>query len=426
MNILLFNQTWFADELRQMGHNVLTCGPDAHLEHQTPSRLLHINEILRDLPKGFKPDRLVWLDNSSPCLIVGLEDCPIPKVLYSVDSQHHAVRHSFLASAFDHVLTAQKDYIPQLQTSLSPVSWMPLWAPQYVEKSADKKFGATFVGTLNPKLNATRVSFFDALGKLIPMHITTGYYPDIFPFAEIVVNQTVKGDLNFRVFEAMMCGALLLTEKTENGLLELFQDGHHLVTYTPRDAHDAAEKVRALTENKPRMRAIAEAGREEVLAKHTTLHRAIELEKLLSSLEPRPPSSQRYYNAMITLSLDSQLFESLHLAACGQFAHMSLDAAEQAIALGTPPTEGQSTLLVRGCIHHDRILGNDRGARIIAELAEMFPDQYIFLLLRVRTLLNSGKLTEAKKLALEISSSSPEETFYEAERAAQLVLGRAD
>jgi hypothetical protein len=336
------------------------------------------------------------------------------------------VRHSFLASAFDHVLTAQKDYIPQLQTSLSPVSWMPLWAPQYVEKSADKKFGAAFVGTLNPALNPNRVAFFDALGKLIPMHITTGYYPEIFPHAEIVVNQTVKGDLNFRVFEAMMCGALLLTEKTENGLLELFQDGHHLVTYTARDAHDAAEKVRAIMESKPRMRAIAEAGRDEVLAKHTMQHRAVQLEKLLVSLESLPPSPQRYYNAMISLSLDSQLYESLHLAACGQFAHMSLDAAERAIELGTPPTDGQAALLVRGCIHHDRILGDNRGARIIAELAEMFPDRHIFSLLKVRTLLNSGKLAEAKKLALQISSASPEQTFYEAERAAHLILVRSE
>ena len=258
------------------------------------------------------------------------------------------------------------------------------------------------------------------------MHITTGYYPEVFPHAEIVVNQTVKGDLNFRVFEAMMCGALLLTEKTENGLLEVFQDGHHLVTYTARDAHDAAEKVRALMENKPRMRAIAEAGRDEVLAKHTMHHRAEQLEKLLVSLESRPPSPQRYYNAMISLSLDSQLFESLHLAACGQFAHMSLDAAERALELGTPPTDGQAALLVRGCIHHDRILGDNRGARIIAELAEMFPDRHIFSLLKVRTLLNSGKLAEAKKLALQISSASPEQTFYEAERAAHLILVRSE
>ena len=425
MNILLFNQTWFADELRSMGHNVLTCGPAPHLEHQTRGSLIHINEILHGLPTGFMPDRLVWLDNSSPCLIVGLEDCSIPKVLYSVDSQHHAYRHSFLANAFDHVLTAQKDYIPQLERCLNPVSWMPLWAPEYVEKSADKKFGATFVGTLNPALNPDRVAFFEALEKLIPMHITTGYYPNIFPHAEIVVNQTVKGDLNFRVFEAMMCGALLLTEKTENGLLELFQGGYHLVTYTPRDPHDAAEKIRMLSENRSTMRTIAEAGREEVLAKHTMQHRAVELEKLLRSLQSRPPSPQRYYDAMISLSLDSQLFEPLNQTASLQYAHASLDAAEQALALGVAPNDDQIALLIRGCIHHDRLLTDERGTRIVTELAEMFPDRYIFSLLHVRTLLNTGRHAEAKELALQISGNPPEQTFHEAEYAANLLMTKS-
>jgi hypothetical protein len=299
---------------------------------------------------------------------------------------------------------------------------MPLWAPEYVETSTDKRFGATFVGTLNPDLNADRVKFFSALGQIIPMHITSGYYPHIFPHAEIVVNQTVKGDLNFRVFEAMMCGALLLTEKTENGLFELFRDGEHLVTYTPRDPHDAAEKVRRLMSDVPRMRAIADAGRAEILAKHTMLHRALELEKLLTSLQPRTPSPRRYYGAMISLSLDSQLLEPTHPPASAQFAHMSLDAAERALTLGTPPDNAQAAFIVRGCVRHDRLVGGDRGARLIVKFAHAFPDQYIFSLLRLRTLLNNGMQVEATDLAQRLSSNPPEQTFHEAEHAASLIL----
>lgn len=422
MNILLLNQNWFANELRSMGHTVLTCGTAPHLEHRIPSNLIAIDDLLRGLPHGFSPDRIVWLDNSAPCLIVGLEDCPIPKVLYSVDTHHHHQRHSFLAASFDHVLTAQRDFISHLAVSDSPISWMPLWAPEYVERSDDKRFGATFVGTLNRDLNPARVDFFDALAKLIPIHITAGYYPNIFPHAEIVVNQTVKGDLNFRVFEAMMCGSLVLTERTENGLLELFREDEHLATYTPRDPYNAADKVRALMSNTSRMRAMADAGRDEILAKHTMLHRAIELEKLLGSLRSRTPSPNRYYSAWIALSLDSHLFEPANPAASAHFAHMALNAADKALALGAPPSTEQIALAVRGCIQHDRVLGGDRGACLIAAFAHAFPDLYIFSLLRVRTLLNNGKQQEAVKLAQSISDSPPEHTFYQAEYAASLIL----
>lgn len=405
-----------------MGHNVLTCGTAPHLEHQIPSTLIEIDDLLRGLPHGFVPDRIVWLDNSAPCLIVGLEDCPIPKILYSVDTHHHHQRHSFLAACFDHVLTAQRDFMPHLAVSESPISWMPLWAPEYVERSSEKKFGATFVGTLNRDLNPARVDFFEALGRLIPMHITTGYYPNIFPHAEIVVNQTVKGDLNFRVFEAMMCGALLLTEKTENGLLELFREDEHLATYMPRDPYEAADKVRSLMSDTRRMHAMADAGRNEVLAKHTMLHRALVLEKLLASLQSRTPAPNRYYSAWIALSLDSQLFESINPTASAHFAHKALNAADKALALGTLPSDEQIALAIRGCIQHDRVLGGDRGACLIAAFAHAFPELYIFSLLRVRNLLNTGKQQEAWKLAQSISDNPPEHTFHEAEYAASLIL----
>jgi hypothetical protein len=78
MRILLINQTWFASELRALGHEVLTCGMRPHLEYQIPLPLVTINDLLTQLPNGFRPDRIVWLDNSAPNAVLGLEDCEIP------------------------------------------------------------------------------------------------------------------------------------------------------------------------------------------------------------------------------------------------------------------------------------------------------------------------------------------------------------
>src|SRR5207244_12261619 len=57
----------------------------------------------------------------------------------------------------------------------------------------------------------------------------------LFASAKIVLNESIFGDLNFRTFEAMACGALLLTERIDNGLVDLFVPGEELAVYGPDD-----------------------------------------------------------------------------------------------------------------------------------------------------------------------------------------------
>ena len=422
MNILLLNQTWFAEELRAMGHAVLTCGTSYHLEHQLTGALHHIDGVLASLPGGFKPDRIVWLDNSAPVTIMGLEDCDIPILFYSVDTHHHYDLHSHLSECFDHVLIAQKDFMKYFEASQTPRSWMPLWAPEYVEKSSDKKFGATFVGTMNRNLNPARVDFFEALGKLIPIHVTQGGYSTIFPHAEIIVNQTVKGDLNFRVFETMMCGALLLTERTGNGLLDIFADGKHLVTYTPRDPHDAAAKVNEMLANAAMMRSIAEAGREEILAKHTMRHRALELETLLRSLQKRSPSPRRHYSALMNSSLVSLFTENVSPAMSAEMSVVALNSAMKALTLSVAPSTTESQHVIKACLRHDRLTNTALGSQLLEDYSHAFPENYLFSLLKVRALLNRGKRLEAEKFASSFSPHPPELIFSTAEQAVSLIM----
>ena len=112
-----------------------------------------------------------------------------------------------------------------------------------------KRYDVSFVGSLDARLHPDRVALLDALRGRLPLHVAEGPYADVFTHSRIVLNQTVRGDLNARVFEALACGALLLTERTGNGLLDLFADGEELVTYA-RIGHgltavldDALDKV---------------------------------------------------------------------------------------------------------------------------------------------------------------------------------------
>lgn len=139
--------------------------------------------------------------------------------------------------------------------------------------------------------------FFDVLAQMTNIHLDMGEYWEIFsPHAEIVVNQTVKRDLNFRVFEAMMCGSLLLTEASGNGLSEIFRDGEHLVLYEKDNVEDCAQKITELLSDLPRTHRIANKGREEILRKHLPHHCAEQVLSVLQGLKEgsiAPATSRR-------------------------------------------------------------------------------------------------------------------------------------
>lgn len=371
---------------------------------------------------GFTPDVIVWLDNSAPLLLTGLEDCRIPIIFYSVDTQHHYELHSCLALAFDYVLIAQRDYMVHFAECETPMEWFPLWAPRYVEASDDKRLGLTFVGNLNVKLNPARVQFFGELQKITPIHIKQGAYWEIFPYADIVVNQTVKGDLNFRVFEAMMCGPLLLTEKTSNGLLDLFKDGEHLVTYERGNAASAAAIAHELQRDPSRMKRIAEAGRAEILAKHTARHRAIELEKIIKSIRKRAPTVRRYYAMMINHNLVSTSTEEQARGLSIKAIIAALRAAQSAFDEGAEPNDVETAHFIRACTRYDRLLGTGAGAAMLRAHAEAFPDNYLLNLAEVRSRLNQGKHLEARELAARISAEPTAKVFDLAESAISMLL----
>jgi spore maturation protein CgeB len=77
-----------------------------------------------------------------------------------------------------------------------------------------------------------------------------------------------------RVFEAMACGAFVLTDRQKD-VLSLFKDGEHLVSFS--DAADLDRKIAYFLKHAAERREIAEAGKREVLRNHTYDHRMREL-----------------------------------------------------------------------------------------------------------------------------------------------------
>ncbi len=300
-------------------------------------RLFTWEDILA-LCGGEVPDALVLGDRSHPPPFLGLERYPCLTLFHSVDSHIHAW-HPLYAQAFDACSVSLKDHLPRFtQGRLGPqqVLWSPAYAPnpEYLPQlpvgfaaplsggradaeefplfgvhpgertgqmaqpattasaeSAQPEYDLLFVGTVDPETTPQRHAFLARLAALMPnLTVLTGYFAELFPKGRLLLNVAERGDLNFRVFEALAMGKCLLTPAMGHGLLELFQDGVDLMTYQSDDAKDAAEKARWLLAHPAIMERLARSGYAKVDAGHRAMHRARDFSRFLAAQLDQGPA----------------------------------------------------------------------------------------------------------------------------------------
>lgn len=400
MNFLLLNQDWFAKELKELGHNVVTAGSESHLSVQLPP-LTDIRSALQGELSGFNPDVVIWYDNGLPLYYFGLEELKAKTVFYTVDTHHHLRVHRFLAHLFDLTLIAHKDYISDVKEyGISPI-WFPLWASRIPKISNFRSRGAAFVGTLNPDLNPERVAFFKELKELVDIDVLEGNWWEIFSDSKIVINQTVKKDLNFRVFEAMSSGALLLTEKIENGLFELFKEGEHLVTYKKGDAKEAAEKIRYYLSNEAERERIAKNGMEEVRLFHSPLVRAKNLVELVTKTEKRASAPLRGFANVIARTCLLRRIED------GKFFQGILEDAK-AIACNLTDNLDEECFIE---IFYLGFASSEPDYKFLRRFLDRYPNSMVITCAVVYLLRKMGETKEAEDLARK-SFSAPVETAF--------------
>ncbi len=405
LSILVLNQRWFVDELRARGHRVVFAGH----ERKTPDVLLrrspgyNIETLLDELPSGFKPDRIIYHDDSAPLMLAGFEKVTIPTLFYSIDSHHHIGWHAHFALAFDCVLVAQRNYLEKFQSTHSNAHWFPLWAPELVEPNYPKTIGVSFRGNLNPKLHPKRAKFFEKLKQLVALDLQVGRYADTYARSKIVINQAVKDDINFRTFEAIICGALLITPEVGTGLSELFCPGRDLITYRPGDVDEAAQKIRYFLAHDDERENIAQSGRAQVLRYHTAACRAEQLEALLLDLKcgPRP---MKHLGMVFTLLTSGKTWGKLSPDFAARFYRLAgkqlLHSAANNELVGKM---FQSAVIL--CKHHLESIGcNEESQQLIEQVRELCPGDSIVGLSHIESLLARGEHQRAFEVAASFSS----------------------
>ncbi len=236
---------------------------------------------------GTEPFAVVYADRSIAPPLAGVENFPCLTIFHCIDTHIHSW-YPLYAQGFDICLVSLKDHLDRFTPRLkdSRLLWFPP-VPMDHDVPADmpKEWDLLFVGNVDAELTPQRKIFLDDVAKRISgLHITKGRFSQLFPRAKVVLNIAERGDLNFRVFEALACGACLLTPKIEQGLFDIFEDGVHLMTYEANNPEDLVAKFNILLNDEELRRRIALQGNELIESSHRIINRARTLHNVIMGM----------------------------------------------------------------------------------------------------------------------------------------------
>lgn len=250
-------------------------------------RLTEVEHFLpSDLPRLVRErgrwDLLVAVDDG---LDYELPTDVAPLAYWAIDTHLDFERSLRRAKHATWTFAAQKNGAERLRQLGIPAEWLPLACDPELHGRRDvsPKYDWSFVGHVFP---GERQRLIELLQQHHPnSFVGQQYFQDmaaVYSASKVVFNRSVADDLNMRVFEALCSGALLVTnDLPDNGLVDLFQDGEHFVTYRQDD--ELLQRVSYYLTHAEERGRIASAGRAEVLARHTYRHRMERLLEVVTS-----------------------------------------------------------------------------------------------------------------------------------------------
>jgi len=276
------------EELQELGADVFCAGLQDDCDITFAPEEYSLTNILKSSP--FHPDIIIFMDSIERVIPSGLENPPVPMAAYFIDSSINRFFQRPLAHLFELVLTDQKADCILLHEGGVNTRWFPLTADTrvYHPYTISKKFDLTFVGSRNPVTRIKRENILRLLERNFDLKVFSGdpylsasETAEVYSQSRLVLNENLFPAVNLRLFEAMACGTVVLTEENDAGVFDLFRDGEHLVTYNP---DNLVERVKRYLEDDDSRERIAENARRVIIEHHSMRIKAVELLKLLGDL----------------------------------------------------------------------------------------------------------------------------------------------
>ncbi len=278
--------------LQRLGHRVFRFSIPAaidDLQHDFQAEAGFAPEINLDAitrMAGFDPDIFLYMEPNG-LIPRGLEHAPFPTVCILCDTHQWLEARQNQALFFDHVFLYHRNYLRYFSSHPNGyVHWLPyacdleLIHPQGCKRDLD----VAFVGQLALQSRGSVIAKLSQCYKMNePRYYLQQEIPAVYGRAKIVLNMPLEDDLNFRTFEAMSCGAMLLTRRVNNGQELLFEEDKHYAAFA--DEKELFDKVAYYIAHPEECTKIAAAGLAEIQQHHRLEQR---MDELLNIVRDRP------------------------------------------------------------------------------------------------------------------------------------------
>lgn len=235
-----------------------------------------------DLPAaldGVAPDLVLQVERlGRRSVLTGLESLDCPLLFWAIDPHLNAHWQSAYVRLFDLVCSTQKAWMPRLAArGAADVRWLPWFAPDRpFTPWKDREHGLAFVGRVTDQRSARKWMVEYLRDKAAACHpAISDSMPktamlDLYSLSKVIPNESIFGEVNFRLFEGAGCGCLVVGQDIEEQAA-LFEPGREMDTY----AHivELDDKLAGYQTNDKLVQAMARAAHVRVRAEHLPVHR---------------------------------------------------------------------------------------------------------------------------------------------------------
>jgi len=268
-------------------------------------------------PSQINDDDIFFFIDPSSDWPIGLEKINCLTIAYFIDVHQNLKLRLTQSFFFDKVYLAQKDYVHYFESSgHHEVDWLPLaCAPHlYTKHFFSRNIDVSFIGNFGAE-GTYRYTTLINIQKAFPEHIVSKFTPpldmvNVYQKSKIVFNISVNGDLNMRFFEAMASGALLISDRINNGLNCLFEENVHYIGYSSPE--EAIYRINYYLQHEDERVLIANAGFSIVHKIHTYDNRWLKISSELNSI-PSKKAPARFLNKKELVRLYSQIFTGIRM-----------------------------------------------------------------------------------------------------------------
>ncbi len=181
-----------------------------------------------------------------------------------------------MAKTFDIIFVAQKNDAERMKNKFKYVYWLPLACDSswHCGFNNIKKYDVAFIGNLGfGTRKSTLLSVKERYPNSFIGNADCEKIGEIYSQSKIVVNFSIKNDINMRIFEGMCSGSMVITNKINDiGFKEIFKENENIVLFESLD--DLFSKIDFYLKNDSLREIISKNGQSLVLKNHTYENRA--------------------------------------------------------------------------------------------------------------------------------------------------------